>query len=219
MLFSRSKQSASMLPNQEQPGKLKQQLKRTSEERMNSISSTDPSSVEATSSATTFQPSFEKNVNKELEAGLPAPPPFQERHVDDYIPPPPGPPPPPFVIPAPRWQSGIYVPAPIFILLMLIFLLETTVIVFYTAVALYSTLPAAGFHLPSQRAQACQQPMNFYLANTDPGREAAASPPAEVTVTATPTRTFSTIPAITPTVAFTTIYSTTNVPASSSATP
>ena len=139
------------------PTTSKQQPDRDTRNTNDNITS---STTRASSSKAAFHPTFERNLNKELEAGLPPPPPFDDHHINDYSPPA-GPPPPPFTIPAPRWQSGVYVPTPVFILLVLILLLETIVIVFYTGVALYSTLPAAGFHL---RNQACPQSgNNFYV--------------------------------------------------------
>lgn len=108
--------------------------------------------------------SFEKHLDKELEAQsdpLPAvdveipqdPPPihsFPSYPVQSYI-------------SAPR-RSGMYVPTPLFVLFILLFLFESGVLFVYTVVALYNTLPASLVPVPSPRYD-CQngnehQPIN-----------------------------------------------------------
>ncbi|KAF2228221.1 hypothetical protein BDZ85DRAFT_255610 [Elsinoe ampelina] len=168
-----------------------------------------------------FKHTFEKNFNKALEAGTDPPPIFQHHDMEAY---PPLPPPAPYatfnIPPLPR-RSGIYIPTPIAILLVLIFLFETSVIVLYTAVALYQTLPAAGFSMGPSKCQpsgygAINVAPNIYLASPSPAPQvdpsitpSPSTPQAVVTVTAEPpTRThFSTVPAI-PSVTTSTVFST-----------
>ncbi|KAF4550252.1 Hypothetical protein D9617_18g034430 [Elsinoe fawcettii] len=184
-----------------------------------SMAPNDPNTTPKTDE--NFKQTFEKNFNKSLEAEI-APPPIQHYDMEAYSPPPP--PPAPYatfhIPPLPR-RSGIYVPTPIAILLVLIFLFETSIIVLYTAVALYQTLPSAGFSIgPSKCQPSGYGPINvapnIYLAS--PAAQAQASPPvtsfptstpAVATVTADPpTRThFSTIPAL-PSVTTSTVLST-----------
>ncbi|GAM84584.1 hypothetical protein ANO11243_025800 [Dothideomycetidae sp. 11243] len=221
----------------EEPESLKEHLARISEGRVQELNR--PCATPSSSSRPGFQRSFEKHLNQELEYSFPDPPPFSHHDPERSLPPQATPIPPFF---GPILRSGIYIPTPAVILLGLLLLLETSIIVFYTAVALYSTLPAAGFPLSGPRGQGCMPGTgslniapNIYLANADhPGpaavTESAAATAASVagpssfslsvvTVTApTPTSTvISTIPAITPSLVFSTIFSTTDVLASPSA--
>ncbi|KAG8627628.1 hypothetical protein KVT40_005111 [Elsinoe batatas] len=170
-----------------------------------------------------FKHTFEKNFNKALKAETEFDPPpiFHHHDMEAYPPPPPPAPYATFNIPPLPRRSGIYIPTPIAILILLIFLFETSVIVLYTAVALYQTLPAAGFSMGLSKCQpsgygAINVAPNIYLASPSPAPQVhpsiTPSPStlqAVVTVTAEPpTRThFSTVPAI-PSVTTSTVFST-----------
>ncbi|GAB7352819.1 hypothetical protein MBLNU459_g3434t1 [Dothideomycetes sp. NU459] len=103
-----------------------------------------------------FKQTFEKHVNKEL--GEQSDPPSA---IDVEVPQDPPPvhsfpsyPPQPY-IPPPR-RSGMYVPTPIFVLFILLFLFESSVLFVYTVVALYNTLPAS--FMPVQQPPHCDCP-------------------------------------------------------------
>ncbi|TKX24067.1 hypothetical protein C1H76_3635 [Elsinoe australis] len=220
--------------------------KKSDEEKENISPPTSPASnmaPEASTSASApalenedFKKTFERNFNKDLETEHSDPPPrFQHHDVESYLPPLPPAPYATFNIPPLPRRSGIYVPTPIAVLLVLIFLFETSIIVVYTAVALYQTLPAAGFSIGPSRCQGPSQPYgainvtpNIYMPNapnaagmtTIPGTTIPASsqattttlgpsPPVATVTADAPTRTFlSTATPSIPSVTTSTIFST-----------
>ncbi|PNS16931.1 hypothetical protein CAC42_4895 [Sphaceloma murrayae] len=199
--------------------------RKTADTAAASPSSTVMASEQSLPAEPNFKAIYEKHLNKELEADQPEPTRFVQHQDIESYPPPPPPPPPPFAtfsIPPLSRRSGITVPTPIAILIILIFLFETSIIVFYTAVALYQTLPSAGFSIGPGRCQSQPQPHgainvapNIFMPNANGPASSlvtittSVSSPSVATVTADPpTRThFSTVPAV-PSVTTSTIFST-----------